>query len=78
VRSATPLNGVPVTTPTLVGAEPDNWGLQFLTVPAGPPTGELAAAGTQYADIYNFHLHPMFLGAPKPSTQIPVMPSRVR
>jgi hypothetical protein len=29
--------GIPVTTPTLVGAEPDNWGLQFLTVPTPQP-----------------------------------------
>jgi hypothetical protein len=62
VRAAAPLNGVPVTTPTLTGPEPDNWGLQYLTVPAGPPTGVLAAAGLQYADWYNLHIYPMYEG----------------
>jgi hypothetical protein len=64
VRADSKLNGVPVSTPTLVGAEPNNWGLQYLTVPAGPPTGVLAAAGLQYADIFNFHLYPMQQGTP--------------
>jgi hypothetical protein len=64
VRADAPLNGVPVSTPTLVGAEPNNWGLQYLVVPAGPPAGVLAAAGLQYADIYNMHLYPMQQGTP--------------
>jgi hypothetical protein len=55
--------GIPVTTPTLVGAEPDNWGLQFLTVPTPQPGGENSAAGTKFADIYNDHVYPMFGGA---------------
>jgi hypothetical protein len=52
VRQDINLNGVPVSTPTLVGAEPNNWGLQYLTTAAGT----LAATGLQYADIYNNHL----------------------
>jgi hypothetical protein len=64
--------GIPVTTPTLVGAEPNNWGLQYLTVPAGPPAGVLAAAGLQYADWYNFHLYPMQQGTPSAQSIDPV------
>lgn len=55
---------IPVTTPTLVGAEATNWGLQYLVVPPGPPSGVLAAAGLQYADWFNFHLYPMLQGVP--------------
>jgi hypothetical protein len=51
--------GALVTTPTLVSAEADNRGLQYLTVPAGPPAGVLSAAGTQFADILCSHLYPM-------------------
>jgi trimeric autotransporter adhesin len=46
--------------PTLVGAEPDNWGLQYLTVPAGAPPGVLSPGGTKFADQYNMHLYPMY------------------
>jgi hypothetical protein len=46
----------------LVGQELDNWGLQYLTVPAGPPAGENSAAGTVFADAFNMHLYPMYQG----------------
>jgi len=60
VRADSKLNGIPVTTPTLAGAEPDNWGLQYLTTAAGT----LAATGLQYADMYNLHIYPLIDGIP--------------
>jgi hypothetical protein len=62
VKADPNLSGVPVWTPSLVGQELDNWGLQYLTVPAGPPAGENSAAGTVFADAFNMHLYPMYQG----------------
>jgi hypothetical protein len=59
VHGAAPLAGIPVWSPSLVGEEgPGNWGLQYLTVPAGPPAGVQSAAGTVFADVENEHLYP--------------------
>jgi hypothetical protein len=56
------LSGVPVWSASLIGAENGNYGMQYMTVPAGPPAGVLSAAGTKFADDYNMHLYPMFQG----------------
>jgi hypothetical protein len=63
VKADTNLAGIPVWTPSLVGAELDNWGLQFLVVPTPPPAGMLSAAGTVFADALNMHVYPMYSGA---------------
>jgi hypothetical protein len=46
----------------LVGEEFDNYGLQYLTVPAGSPPGVLSAAGTVFGDAINLHIYPMYQG----------------
>jgi hypothetical protein len=52
-----------VLSPSLIGGEVGNYGMQYCTVvPPGPPSGVLSAAGTQFADGYNMHLYPMFQG----------------
>ncbi|HEY3913074.1 MAG TPA: glycosyl hydrolase [Verrucomicrobiae bacterium] len=47
------LRNYPVWSPSEVGAETDNVGLQFLTIPPGAQT--LLPAGTRYADFVNVH-----------------------
>jgi hypothetical protein len=54
---------IPVWTSPLIGAEVGNWGMSYLTVPAGPPPGVLAAANEVYADAFNSHIYPPFGGA---------------
>ncbi len=46
------------------GAEPDNVGLQFLTIPSG--TGTKMPAGTKYADFANVHNYIIANGFTKP------------
>jgi hypothetical protein len=53
VHSDPKLAGMQVVGMTEVGAEPDNVGLQFLTVPAG--SGSDVSSGTTFADIANCH-----------------------
>lgn len=55
-------NNTLVLTPTNVGEEPNNWGLQYLTVPHGPPAGVLASVGLKYAEVYCIHIYPMWFG----------------
>jgi hypothetical protein len=48
------LTGIPVFAPSEAGgSEPDNVGLQFLTIPAG--SGTIVAEGTKYGDFMNTH-----------------------
>ena len=47
------LSSYPMFAETEPGAEPDNTGLQFLTIPAG--AGALLADGTKYGDYTNLH-----------------------
>ena len=47
------LSRYPVVDLTEPGAEPDNTGLQFLTIPSGQ--GTLMPAGTKFADVANLH-----------------------
>jgi hypothetical protein len=51
---------VPVWTPTLVGEELDNAGLQFGNVVPGGGGGSSTAGGTVFADVLNCHVYPMF------------------
>jgi hypothetical protein len=60
IKADPTLGSVPVWTPTLIGAEPDNSGLQFLTIPTPLPSGALMAAGTIFADVLNMHVYPMY------------------
>jgi hypothetical protein len=53
VKGDSKLASYPVADLTEPGAEPDNTGLQFLTIPAGQ--GTLMPAGTTFADIANLH-----------------------
>jgi hypothetical protein len=53
VKSDPKLAGMPVWSLTEPGAEPDNQGLQFLSIPGG--AGTLQPAGTVYADAANCH-----------------------
>jgi hypothetical protein len=50
----------------LTGAEVGNYGLQYLIVPAGPPSGVLTAASTKFADAENLHVYPMYEGQAQP------------
>jgi len=40
---------------TAAGSQPNNCGLQYLTIPTPLPSGVLLPAGTQYADFANMH-----------------------
>jgi hypothetical protein len=60
IKADSTLSNVPVWTPTLIGAEPDNSGLQYLKVPTPLPSGVLMAAGTVFADVANMHVYPMY------------------
>jgi predicted small integral membrane protein len=51
------LAGMQVWDQTEPGAEPDNTGLQFLTVPSGQ--GTIESAGTVFADVANLHNYVM-------------------
>ncbi len=53
VKSNTSLSQYPVLTVSLAGAETDNVGLQFLTIPSA--SGTAMPAGTQYGDYANQH-----------------------
>ena len=54
VKAESALNGIPVFHSSEAGgSEPDNCGLQFLTIPAG--AGTLMPDGTVYADFANTH-----------------------
>lgn len=53
VKSNSSLSQYPVLTVSLAGAETDNVGLQFLTIPSG--AGTVMAAGTTYGDYANLH-----------------------
>jgi hypothetical protein len=56
-----PLN-LPIWSPTNVFAQNDNWGVQYATVPAGPPAGVLQAQNTVLYDSYTTHVYPMYHG----------------
>jgi hypothetical protein len=56
------LNSSPVWSVTLGAAQPDNVGLQYLTIPTPLPSGVLMPAGTVYADAANIHVYPMWDG----------------
>jgi hypothetical protein len=65
IRGDSSFAGVMVGTPTNVGEEPNNFGLQYLTVPSGPPSGVLCTAGLKYAECYVVHIYPMWFGGHK-------------
>jgi hypothetical protein len=44
----------------LGGAEPDNVGVQYLTIPTPLPSGVSMPSGTVYADAANIHEYPMY------------------
>lgn len=57
VRANPALRGIPVFASSEAGgSEPDNVGLQFLTIPKG--AGTLMPDGTRYADFANTHTYP--------------------
>ncbi len=65
------LASVLISSPTQVGSEATNVGLQFSTIPAGGG-GTTFPAGTAYYDVYSSYLQPYSLGAvgfidPKPT-----------
>jgi hypothetical protein len=63
VKGDTLLKDYPVWSPSEVGAQSDNVGLQFLTIPSG--AGALMPDGTQFADFANCHnymTHPAWSG----------------
>jgi hypothetical protein len=63
IKEDSVLKKYPVWSPSEVGAESDNVGLQFLTVPEG--AGALMPDGTQFADYANCHnylTHPAWSG----------------
>ncbi|MCY3017555.1 MAG: glycosyl hydrolase [Planctomycetota bacterium] len=64
VKSDPELKKYPVWSITENGAERDNVGLQFLTIPEGADT--LMPAGTKYADYANVHNYIYHPNAPKP------------
>jgi hypothetical protein len=53
IKGDAKLAGYPLADLTEPGGEPDNTGLQFLTIPSGQ--GTLMPAGTKFADIANLH-----------------------
>lgn len=56
VKADPALAGIPVFNSAGAGGpEPDNVGLQYLTIPTPLPAGVLMPAGTQYADYANVH-----------------------
>ena len=55
IKADSTLANVPVWSPTLIGEEPDNSGLQYLKVPTPLPSGVLMPAGTIFADVANMH-----------------------
>lgn len=64
VKSDPKLSGIPVFHASEGGgAEPDNVGLQFLTIPSG--AGTVLPAGTQYADYANTHNYLTGFDAPR-------------
>jgi hypothetical protein len=78
VKSDPKLKGIPVFHSSEAGgAEPDNVGLQFLTIPRG--AGTLMPAGTRYADYANCHnyvIRKIFVdnaawGAESPDVKVP-------
>ena len=69
VHADAALAGTPVWSPSLVGQEVGDYGLQYLTVPARLPAGVLTAAGTQFADGEDLHLYPMYQGHAQPVDQ---------
>ena len=62
VKSDPVLKAYPVWSSSEMGAETDNVGLQFLTIP--PNTGCLMPAGTKFADAANCHNYLTHLGWP--------------
>ena len=65
VKADPALAKYPVWSMSEVGAERDNVGLQFLTIPAGAKT--LMPPGTRYADAANCHNYLYHPNAPKPA-----------
>lgn len=56
VKGNSTLSGYPVfSSSTASGSQPNNCGLQYLTIPTPAPSGVLMPAGTEYADFANMH-----------------------
>ncbi|MDR0865862.1 MAG: T9SS type A sorting domain-containing protein [Candidatus Symbiothrix sp.] len=75
VKSDAKLKNYPVWGISEIGAETDNSGLQYLTIPEGANT--LMPAGTQFADfanIHNYFVHPSFSGLHLNQTWISASP----
>jgi hypothetical protein len=76
VKSDPPLKNTPVWSVSENGAETDNVGLQFLTIPKG--AGALMPEGTRYADFANCHnymIHPSWSGLHDNQTWIAADPT---
>lgn len=67
VKADPVLQNYPVYDATLLGAEWENDGLQFLTIPSG--SGASFPAGTQFADYANEHVYPIWHGAAETVTE---------
>jgi len=77
VKNDVGLKDYPVWSASEMGAETDNVGLQFLTIPSG--AGCLMPDGTQYADAANCHnylTHPSWSGLHENQTWVAADPSR--
>lgn len=61
IKADPALRSFPVYQCTLCGAEWNNVGLQFLTIPNG--AGTIFPAGTIFADVENEHVYPIFDGS---------------
>jgi hypothetical protein len=60
IKANSVLKAIPLWSVTLGGSEPDNVGLQYLTIPTPIPTGVLMPNATVYADAANIHSYPMY------------------
>ena len=77
VKSDPDLKKLPVWATTETGAQPDNCGMQFLTIPQG--AGTLMPDGTQYADVatcHNYFTHPSWPGLHDNQTWISSSPGK--
>jgi hypothetical protein len=61
IKADSTIGTLPVTTPTQVGQEAPNVGLQFAVIPTG--AGTTVADGTAYADMLATHLYPSVNGS---------------
>jgi len=63
VKADPVLRNYPVYGATLVGAEQNNVGLQYLTIPSPAPAGVIFPAGTVFADYQCEHIYTIYQGS---------------